>query len=206
MKNILFFNQKGGVGKTSLATSYALIHELKYVTNDVTANVETFGFTEHLKLDDMKKTLPQEIMDGECVLDMGAMNGNADRKIVDALKSSKAVVIPTLTDANSVALTIESIKEARAYTNSIIVVINRIKKHDIRYSNAFTSIEKHLPESHILYMKETTLYTRLAENGGNLLHYVWNDKGVAQLKKAIDFQRALFSTINTLIENDIKRG
>ena len=195
-----FFSFKGGVGKTSLATAYTLTHDNKtFVTNDITQNLENMGFSSYVKLPENKKTIVPEILHSENVFDLGAMNGQIDPKVISPLKHSSAVVIPTLTDVNSINATIESIKEAKHYVDVIIVVINKVRKKDRRYHRALDAIRQYLPTSHILMMKETTLYDRLALDGAELLNHVGHAKGVGQLSRTIEVQTALFNRIDTLI-------
>ena len=208
MKSILFFNYKGGVGKTSLATAYALTFKKPLITNDTTFNPENLGFKAYTKLDESKKTIPAKLLQESSVFDMGAMSGSMDFKTLAAIKNSESIVIPTLIDANSINLTIKTIQEAQEYIDkkNIFVIFNRIvpNKAKLLYYEAYTEIAQHLEESNIFKMKETTLYTRLANDGATLLHLLFNDKGVAQLKRTIEYQKNLFDSINTIIENNSK--
>ena len=208
MKSILFFNYKGGVGKTSLATAYALTFNKTLITNDTTFNPEKLGFTKYVKLDESKKTISAHLLDDSCVFDMGAMSGSMDFKTLAAIKNSEAIIIPTLIDVNSINLTIKTIKEAQEYIDkrNIFVIFNKIvtSKSKIAYHDAYGKIAEYLEESNIFMMKETTLYTRLVNGGADLLQFVFNDKGVAQLKHTIEYQKNLFDNINTLIKNNSK--
>lgn len=208
MDSITFLNFKGGVGKTSFATAYALTFNLPIVTNDTTFNPDDLGFKSYTKLDESKKTIDKKLLEDTLVFDMGAMSGSIDFKILAAIKDSKAIVIPTLIDANSINLTIKTIQEVNQYIDkkNIFVIFNRIvtNKSKIAYNNAYGEIAEHLEESNIFEMKETTLYTRLANGGTDLLHYVFNDKGVSQLKRTIEYQKNLFDSINTIIKNNSK--
>lgn len=208
MNSILFFNYKGGVGKTSLATAYALTFNKTLITNDTTFNPENLGFKKYIKLDESKKTIPTKLLEEPSVFDMGAMSGSMDFKTLDAIKNSEAIVIPTLTDVNSINLTIKTIQEAKEYIDpkNIFVVINRIalNKGKLAYHNAYGEIAEHLNETNIFKMKETALYARLAHDGAALLHFVFNDKGVAQLTRTIKYQKNLFDSINALIKINSK--
>jgi len=208
MKSILFFNYKGGVGKTSLATAYALTFNKPLITNDITSQPEKLGFKEYIKLDNSKKTIPTKLLQEISVYDMGAMSGSMDFKTLAAVKNCEAIVIPTLIDANSINLTIKTIQEVQEYINkkNIFVVFNRIvaNRSKLAYHKAYGVISEYVEESNIFKMKETTLYDRLANDGDSLLRCVFNDKGVSQLKNTIEYQKNLFDSINTLINNNSK--
>lgn len=208
MKSILFFNYKGGVGKTSLATAYALTFNKPIITNDTTFNPENLGFKKYIKLDESKKTIPDSVLQDQSVFDMGAMSGSMDFKTLSAIKNSESIIIPTLIDANSINLTIKTIQEAVEYIDrkNIFVIFNRIvpNKAKLLYYKAYAEIAKHIEESNIFKMKETTLYTRLANDGATLLHLLFNDKGVAQLKQTIEYQKKIFDSINDIIETNSK--
>lgn len=197
--SLAFFNFKGGTGKTGLASFNALSRRKNFVTNDM-HNLDHVGFDSFTQLDDRRKRIPETIRhSSENVYDLGAMNGRIDFKVIDALKHSEAVVIPTLMDVNSIQATIESIREAREYVDVIIVVINRVRQKNRRYRKAFEALSRHLPESHILTMKETTLFERLAEDGSCLLENVGHKMGVGRLNNTIVELLKLFDRIDELI-------
>ena len=196
--NITFFNFKGGVGKTSLAAAYALSRKSGFVTNDL-SRLDHIGFEYFTQLDANRKRIPAELLHEEnTVYDMGAMSGAIDPKVIDALKHSEVVVIPTLTDMNSIRATIESIQEAKQYVDVVIVVINRVRKRDRKYDTAMEQLQAVLPASHILMMKETTLFYRLAADGATLFENVGHEKGLGQLIRTYREMMGLFDTVEAL--------
>ncbi len=119
-------NYKGGVGKTTISMSYAVSRNLMLVTNDLSSQYDDIGITNYRKLPENKKRIPTEILHSDnIVYDLGAMNGKADFKILDAIKHSEALIVPTLTDNRSLHTTKRFIEDAKKYIDTIIVVINR---------------------------------------------------------------------------------
>ena len=49
---------KGGVGKTTIAMSYAVSRNLKLVTNDLSSQYDSVGITDYAKLPENKKRIP----------------------------------------------------------------------------------------------------------------------------------------------------
>jgi len=196
-------NYKGGVGKSTIAMSYAVSRNLKLVTNDLSSQYDNVGITDYVKLPENKKRIPPELLHSDnTVYDLGAMNGKVDHKILDAIKHSEALIVPTLTDQRSLEATIQFINDAKQYVDTIIVVINRTsmaKKNLKDYEYAKALISTVIPPTHIKLLKESTLYSRIAKHGFSELTEVQNEHGVRALRKAVDYQYQLFNEIDELI-------
>ena len=125
-----------------------------------------------------------------------------DHKMLDAIKNSEALIVPTLTDQRSLDGTIEFIKDAKKFVDTIIVVINRTstaKKNRKDYEYAKASISEVIPLTHIKLLKESTLYGRIAKDGFSWFTEVHNEDGFRALKKAVEYQFQLFNEIDELI-------
>ncbi len=196
-------NYKGGVGKSTIAMSYAISRNLMLVTNDLSSQYDDVGITNYVKLPENKKHIKPELLHSDnIVYDIGAMNGKADHKILDAIKHSEALIVPTLTDRRSLEATKRFINDAKKFIDTIIVVINRTstaKKNHKDYEYAMTSISEVIPFTHIKLLKESTLYGRIAKDGFSWFTEVHNEDGFRTLKKAVEYQFQLFNEIDDLI-------
>ena len=77
---------KGGVGKTTVAMSYAVSQNLKLLTNDLSSQYDSVGIKDYVKLPENKKCIPPELLHSDnIVYDLDTMNGKGNHKMLDTL-------------------------------------------------------------------------------------------------------------------------
>jgi cellulose biosynthesis protein BcsQ len=124
-KLVTFFSLKGGQGKTTLATQYALFRGYNYITNDVASGTESF-YAEKFAKGKFNITLPNDnSMDVDLnnpnVLDLG---GFVDERTPEFLKNSTVVVIPTKINRYDLLGFFNTIKVVQKYNKRIVIAIN----------------------------------------------------------------------------------
>ena len=200
---LVFANFKGGIGKTSLSTAYAMERNLTLYTNDLLEQFDRIDSINVIKLPTKKKRIDSSILhSSNIVYDFGSTHGSIDLKLADALKHCDGLVIPTLTDSYSLNSTLAFIKAVKPYITNIVVVINKVsltKKKRKHYDEAVRVLSVAVPASHILPMKETTLYSRIAKDGSQWYMNIEHEMGAFQLQKARSFQNELFHKIDELV-------
>jgi len=200
---LVFCNFVGGVGKSSLATSYAMERDLMIITNDSLEQYQNIDTVDVVALPHKKKRIDKALLHTDnIVYDYGSTQGSIDFKLIDAVKNSDGLVIPTLTTLASIRRTIAFIKAIKPYKDNIVVVINMVpgtKAKRKQFEKAKTLLSDIVLGSHILMMKQTTLYSRIEEDGSEWYKSIKNDKGEYQLNKAYNFQNELFHKIDELI-------
>jgi cellulose biosynthesis protein BcsQ len=129
--SVVFFNLKGGQGKTTLAAHYALYSESYFYTNDFRSGTKDLYeslFPKgrfHLIQPDAKR---KEIED-KAVFDCG---GFIDQKVPTLLKNSDLCVIPfsgqSKADLRALFITVEAV---RKYNERLLLVVNNTRTEDL---------------------------------------------------------------------------
>lgn len=136
---IIIFNQKGGVGKSMLATQIALFFDATIV------ELDPYGVLTQTLNDDrvykigLDEDIP-EISEGDVVYDFGGFD---DKRLDLVSKSSDLIIIPFNPTINALGTTLESYKRASEQNIPILFVVNAI----IKEQDAIDAIE---------YLKEST--------------------------------------------------
>jgi cellulose biosynthesis protein BcsQ len=124
---ICVFTLKGGVGKTTLSALICLAHKFQLVTNDRHTPYEAFPAGRVVQLGAYEDLPTGENLAEDVVFDFG---GFADPRLIDALKISDALVIPTLTSFQDLRLAIATENELKPIAPPKIkklIVINRVR-------------------------------------------------------------------------------
>ncbi len=110
--NIVIFNSKGGVGKTSLSYSLAKDLDYGYITNDDSIVLKVYDKSKYIT-----KHIP--IVD-ECIYDLG---GFITPFIEEILVKADKVLIPTINDYNSMVKAVELIEFVGADRVTIVATM-----------------------------------------------------------------------------------
>lgn len=201
---ITCFNTKGGTAKTSHATLLSYLYDLPILTNDVLNHIYT---TEDLlgvklfKLEASKKSLNPAIFKANTnlVCDLSSSMSIMDPKIPAILKKTNILIIPTLTDQNSIEATKVTINMVKEYVKNIHIVVSRVEK-----DKDFNHVKSELKYFNfpIHKVKKTTLFSRLAADGLELFNRVYHEDGEYQLAKSLT---AIEGTFEKIIASELNK-
>jgi chromosome partitioning protein len=130
---IIIFNQKGGVGKSMLATQIALYFDATILELDPYGVLSQTLSDEFVYKVGLKDELP-EIVNGDVVYDFGGFD---DKRVDTAAKSANLIIIPFNPTINSLGTTLESYHRVANLNVPILFVINAV----IKEQDAFDAIE-----------------------------------------------------------------
>ena len=199
--NITVLGVKGGVGKTSIATSLALNNNFTLLTNYVVTDLTKLKSIKTHLIDTNLKKIPSRFLkkDRDIIFDMGAMTGLIDPKVIHAIKLSHGVVIPTLTDARSIKSAIETIKFVQSEMHNIFVIVNRVA-NEKEYFEVVEQLTPYIDSDSIFMMKNTTLFKHMAENGDHWYKNIHNQKGNYMLERTMGIHNEIYEEILYLTE------
>lgn len=114
---IVFFNIKGGVGKTSLAVAVAKEFGIPYFTNEEN---KIKNFQVNL-LPTSRKEISELELPKDCVFDFGGFADN----IINYILVADVVVVPTIRERLSILKAMQSIKAIEQANKNIIVCMTK---------------------------------------------------------------------------------
>lgn len=180
MMKILVTSIKGGVGKSSIASSLAVYLDSLYVTNDLISGNDG----NEKQIEPNRKRIPFIYSrEQNVVYDFGAMYSQLDSKIAHAADLCDVFVIPTLTDVRSLKGAIQTYELLKAKNKPIVFIINNFTSEK-KFNNAAHTLLKHLGPVPILAIRKTMLFERFAEHGKTWLANIHNEYGEWQLSKS----------------------
>lgn len=199
---IVFFNIKGGVGKTSLSLSMALTYKFNFVTNDIVTSLEEIHSIPTAKIASNLKKIPRSILGSSKnqIFDIGAMSGQIDPKAAHAISLADAIVIPTLCDVRSIEATIQSIKFVDKECSNIFIIVNKVKD-EVEYESIVEQLSPYVDEDFIYQMRETTLFKRIAEHGEYFFTKIFKKEGINRLHLTIDRHTCIYDSILAYTES-----
>lgn len=127
---ICVFTLKGGVGKTTLSALISLAHKFQLVTNDRHTPFDAFPQGRVIQLGSYEDLPESEKLAEDVVFDFG---GFADPRLIDALKISDALIIPTLTSFQDLRLALATEKELHSMVSpktKKLIVVNRVRSDE----------------------------------------------------------------------------
>lgn len=185
---ITIFNQKGGVGKTMLATQIALYFDLKIV------ELDPYGILKSLMPDRVIKLGLRDEIDenlNNVVFDFGGFD---DLRLEQVAKQSDLVIIPFNPTLVSLGGTLKSYLKVKDLNYNILFIANGyIKEQDVK--DAIEFLEEHIKEPIEYFAIPFTRAMQTAENEVVL---------IIDLPKQGGFKRHTYSKIAGVFENLMK--
>lgn len=136
---IIIFNEKGGVGKSMLATQIALHFDATILELDPYGVLSQTLDSDRVYKVGLNDTIPQ-ITGGDVVYDFGGFD---DKRLDIVSKTANLIIIPFNPTINALGTTLESYKRAIEQNLPILFIVNAVLKEQ----DAVDAIE---------YLKETT--------------------------------------------------
>ena len=151
---ITVYNQKGGVGKTSIAYSLTKDLDAYYITNDKINSI--IPLTLHNKV---LTNLTSEIIKNETVVfDSG---GFIDKSMKTVLENSDIVFIPLEADATSLFTLNEIISEIRELNDNIYYIINKVE-HDKDLKETLEALEDmNIDKNRIYTIRKSRIFKKV---------------------------------------------
>ena len=120
-KKFIVWTIKGGDGKTSIAAEIALRLGLPIITNEPYTTRDII-FNDDLLLQLKRDEKVPNYDDCGMMFDFG---GYIDERVIDAIKQSDYVLVPTIPEVSDIQVLLNSIMEIKKYNNSIVVIVNK---------------------------------------------------------------------------------
>jgi chromosome partitioning protein len=182
---ITIFNQKGGVGKTMLATQIALYFDLKII------ELDPYGILKSLMQDRVLKFGLRDKIDenlDNVVFDFGGFD---DLRLSQVAKQSDLVIIPFNPTLISLGGTLKSYYKVRDLNENILFIANGyLKEQDVK--DAVEFLEENSKE-HIDYF--SIPYTRAVQTAENEI------VSIIDLPKQGGLKKHTYSRIARIFEN-----
>ena len=182
---ITIFNQKGGVGKTMLATQIALHFNLKII------ELDPYGILKSLMPDKVIKLGLRDKIDEDLdnvVFDFGGFD---DLRLEQVAKHSNLVIIPFNPTLVSLGGTLKSYYKVKNFNDNILFIANGyIKDQDVR--DAVEFLEEHIKEPIEYFAIPFTRAVQTAEN---------EVVSIIELPKAGGLKKHTYSKIAKIFEN-----
>lgn len=124
-KKITIWTKKGGCGKTNIAGELALRLEYPAITNEQESMLSAILPKNRLKMLAPSENVPN--LDCGMIFDFG---GYIDGRIIEALRQSDFVLVPTLPEVSEIQSCISTIQAIKKYNKNIVVIANKTEAKD----------------------------------------------------------------------------
>ena len=193
---IIIFNQKGGVGKSMLATQIALHYDTSIIELDPYGVLEqTLDDDRVLKLA-LDDKIPQ-INGGDIIYDFGGFD---DARLDVASKTSDLIIIPFNPTINALGTTLQSYQRAKQQNIPILFIANAvIKEQDA--TDAIDFIKENTADDIEYFIIPHTRALQTSENEGKSIIELANSTGLKRhtYKKISGIMNELMDTIKEYI-------
>lgn len=131
---IIIYNQKGGVGKSMLATQLALYFDTTIIELDPYGMLsDTLGDEVVYKVE-LNENVPK-IKEGDVIYDFGGFD---DLRLDEVAKNSDLIIIPFNPTINSLGTTLKSYKRVKEQNLPVLFVVNAaLNEKDVQESIEF---------------------------------------------------------------------
>lgn len=147
---LTIYNLKGGVGKTHIALNLALTMDFGIITNEPFSPLEKILEKSDFYKLKRNESLPETPEEANLVFDFG---GYLDKRVINALKQSRCVIIPVINEFVDVHTTISFIQEIEEHNKNIIIVVNKSQKGDFEVIKKI--MKKFYPDYPVLEIKQS---------------------------------------------------
>lgn len=168
---IIIFNEKGGVGKSMLATQIALYFDTSII------ELDPYGVLEQTLNDDrvfkvsLNEKIP-EISEGDVVYDFGGFD---DARLDIVSQTSDLIIIPFNPTINSLGTTLKSYKRAKEQDIPILFVVNAVIKDAI---DAIEYLKEITGDDVEYFIIPHTRALQTSENEGQSIMHLANSSGL----------------------------
>ena len=181
-----FFFFLCGTGKTAIAFSIAKDLAYFLLSNDDSV-IEDIYPNKAKVLDKLVVKKNENI-----VYDLG---GFVDKGILEVIKNSDKVIIPTTIDINSIKKTIKTAMEVNKYCSDIIIVVNRVKKDKVyKYKQSLDALNG--LGKKVIFISESEAFTNSIHSGKSITE-LYEDKTNTLSKQQY---RGVFSEYSQLLK------
>lgn len=171
---VIVYNQKGGVGKSMIATQLALYFDTTIIELDPYGMLTKTLDDRVIKIG-LDESLP-DLKSGDVVYDFGGFDDIRFDKIANR---ANVIIIPFNPTINALGTTLESYKRVKAYDTPVLLVVNAfIKESDAEDSMNF--LREQTNEELEFYAIPHTRALQTAENEGKSIIEIGNTKGLSK--------------------------
>ena len=193
---IIIFNQKGGVGKSMLATQIALYFDATILELDPYGVLSQTLDSDRVYKVGLNDSIP-EITAGDVVYDFGGFD---DKRLDIVSKTADLIIIPFNPTINALGTTLESYQRAKEQNRPILFVINAvIKEQDV--SDAIDYLKEIIKDDLDFFVLPHTRALQTSENEGRSIIELASSTGLRRhtYKKISNTMRELMQLIKTYI-------
>ncbi len=193
---IIIFNQKGGVGKSMLATQIALYFDATIVELDPYGVLNQTLDEERVYKVALNDNIPK-IDDLNIVYDFGGFD---DARLDIASKSADLIIIPFNPTINALGTTLKSYKRAKEQELPILFVVNAVLKEQDA-TDAIEFLKEQTKDDIEFFILPHTRALQTSENEGRSIIELANSTGLRRhtYRKISSTMKELMSTIKEFI-------
>jgi len=200
MSKLVFYNSKGGVGKSTLSMCIALETGFPVATNDLASQSTGILPEEKFKILAKEAPFPEIPSDLDIIYDLA---GHNDDRIIPVLREADFVVIPIINDRKEIFGSLKTIETILEFTNNIVFIANKLEGNS---GIDFDSIKKIISTRYnfpVFPLKKSTIFDQ-SEIEKKSISYVYNKALEKKMPYCKAFEKVVFQMkeiINYLLYN-----